>query len=134
MKTDGVVISNNRTYMTLSEEKHTVEREELTCPGCAREHPGFSVTERRTNSKDRFVSHRCCGYMGNLMVCRHPDGLSTEKERGYSHCLNPRHCRPGSHGNITIVITCLCGAEKKQNVNDGWAEPMIPNWRLPAET
>jgi len=64
------------------------------------------------------------------MTTRHRHCPITEREFCYFHCVNPDHCRrrgpmswqtytvhPGSHGNITRIETCTCGAIRKTNIN-----------------
>lgn len=45
-----------------------------------------------------------------------------ETTRCYSHCVNPEHCVPESHGNVCHVQKCRCGAERRVNANQGSAE------------
>jgi hypothetical protein len=40
----------------------------------------------------------------------------------FSHCVNPENCNPGSHGNITKILVCSCGATQKVNINQGYVE------------
>jgi hypothetical protein len=53
---------------------------------------------------------------------RHTHRTKTVKEYGFSHCENPFHCIPESHGSILRIETCSCGATKRVNQNQGWRE------------
>lgn len=60
---------------------------------------------------------------------KHKMVRSKQKEKGFSGCVAPYACNPSSHGNITIIDTCSCGATRRTNINQNhqergaWVEP-----------
>ncbi len=34
---------------------------------------------------------------------------------GFTACVSPGRCNPTSHGGVTILERCICGAERRTN-------------------
>ena len=58
------------------------------------------------------------------MPCRHPKSKVTIRETCYTGCIAypPTDCNGGSHGNITELAECECGATKRTNINGRYSE------------
>ncbi len=60
---------------------------------------------------------------------KHKHKPITEKTVCFSGCCNSNKCDPRSHGCVTHIDVCACGAEKYTNVNQdcsetsGWYDP-----------
>lgn len=51
------------------------------------------------------------------------------KERCFQGCASSNRCRPESHGGVTFVDVCSCGAQRETNYNAGYSER--GQWYMP---
>lgn len=61
----------------------------------------------------------------------HKHRKKTSGIQGFSACVNPYNCNPMSHGGVTIVEWCACGAMRKINSTGGIKKTETGNWEVP---
>jgi hypothetical protein len=64
-----------------------------------------------------------CPHCGNALPAhRHRPLPSKQRTVGYVHCQSPGRCNPRSHGGVTFIDVCRCGAQRRTNGNAGGRE------------
>lgn len=60
---------------------------------------------------------------------RHRAIKAERRDKCFFGCANPECCKPETHGGITIIDTCRCGAKRHTNSNGGQRER--GDWYMP---